>query len=341
MAKKFTPRDTEAHTLLDEAEKASSRAKELTYQLLTFSRGGTPLKKVESIAAMLKDTANFVLRGSNVRCEFEIPEDLWPVEVDTGQFSQVINNIIINADQAMPEGGIVNISAENIRHSHDKEIPLQPGDYIKIMLEDHGIGIPKKYLNRIFDPYFSTKQEGSGLGLAITHSIINQHSGFITVESEPGRGTSFYIYLPASKKKAKKDLPQEAEVPMGKGKILVMDDIEALRDMLCKMLQFMGYESVPACDGHEALLLYSEALKGNRPFNAVILDLTIPGSMGGKDTISRLLAIDPAVIAFVSSGYSNDPIMANYRDYGFAGVIPKPFKMEQVGSLLKKAIYGK
>lgn len=330
---------------LDEAEKASLRAKDLTQQLLTFSKGGAPIKKTASIAELVKDSANFALRGSNVRCEFSIPEDLWLVEVDKGQMSQVIHNLILNAQQAMPEGGIIKVTAENkmVGVEGEQELPLPMGPYIKLSIQDEGTGIPAEHLPKIFDPYFTTKQKGSGLGLATTYSIIKRHGGYIGVESKLGVGTTFSIYLPASRKEI--PLPKdsmeagiEVNPQMSKKRILIMDDEEILREATSQILEQMGYEVALSRDGVEAIELYKKAMESHQPFEVVIMDLTIPGGMGGKETLRRLLEINPQVKAIVSSGYSNDPIMAEYKQYGFSGVISKPYKIEELSQTLRKVI---
>ncbi len=311
---------------LSEAEKACVSASKLTQQLLTFSRGGEPIKKTISLASLIKDSAGLALRGSNVKCEFGFPEGLWPVEADEGQIGQAINNLIINAVQAMPEGGTINVSAENTHVSETGGLPLQEGRYVAVRVEDHGTGIPKEHRQRIFDPYFSTKQKGSGLGLAVTYSIIRNHKGHITVESDLGSGTRFYIWLPASSKPVvEKEAPEEKTLA-GRGRILVMDDEDIVRNIVGDILRHVGYAVEIARDGGEAIDLYREAWKSGTPFDAVILDLTVPGGMGGKETVRKLLEIDPGTRAIASSGYSNDPVMANFREYGFMNVIPKPYK---------------
>ena len=312
---------------LVEAERASIRAKDLIQQLLTFSKSGAPIKKIVSIADLLKNSVIFALRGSNVRCETAIPDDLWPAEIDEGQMNQVISNLVINADQAMASGGIVKVRAENMTIEAESGLPLKEGD--------HGIGIPEDDLPKIFDPYFTTKQKGSGLGLATTYSVVKNHDGHITVESHVGVGTTFHMYLPA--------FPVEEEKVAGKpitgeGRILVMDDEELLRELVSDMLTNIGYEVTAAIDGAEAIELYKEATESGNPFDAVIIDLTIPGAMGGKKTIQKLREIDPGVKAIVSSGYSNDPIMADFRMHGFKGVIAKPYETKELSEVLHRVI---
>jgi PAS domain S-box-containing protein len=323
-----------SYRLLDEAEKASKRATALTHQLLTFSRGGAPVKQVTSIANIIKDCSTFALSGSRVRCDFNLPIDLWPVEIDVGQISQVIHNIIINADQAMPDAGVIQVSAENIAVDTNRELPLSPGRYIKIAFQDPGTGIPDTELPTIFDPYFTSKPGGSGLGLTTAYSIIKRHEGHITVQSQVGVGTIFDVYLPAAGEEAPKTTEETPRELAGKGKILAMDDDEMIRDLLQQMLIRMGYTIEVARDGEEAIELYRRAINSGQPFDAVILDLTVPGAMGGKETIDNLRQIDATVKAIVSSGYSNDPIMSDYQKYGFNGVMTKPFNIQALGETI-------
>ena len=331
--------EEKVHGLLLEAEGATMRAKNLTQQLLTFSKGGEPIKKVASIADVIKDSASFILHGSKVRCAYTIPADLWPVEIDTGQMSQVVQNIIINASHAMPGGGVIEITCENFVNREMAVPSLPPGDYVKIAIRDHGIGIPPNLIGKIFDPYFSTKHEGSGLGLAITHSIISKHAGHITVESEQGVGSTFTLYLPASQQRQITQLKEEESMILqGKGTILIMDDEEMVRNIAKEILTLFGYDVLLANDGAQALEIYQQKMQAGNSVDAVIMDLTVPGGIGGKEAVQKLLAIDPQAKVIVSSGYSNDPVMAKYREYGFAGVINKPFRTKDLAEAIAKAL---
>jgi two-component system cell cycle sensor histidine kinase/response regulator CckA len=330
-----------ARERLEEAERASEKAKSLTQQLLIFSRGGAPIKRIVNIGKITEEAATFALRGSKVKPVFSLSDDLWAVEADEGQINQVISNIVINGDQAMPQGGTINIEATNLTISTRKTLPLSTGNYVHIAIKDTGIGIPKKHYDNIFDPFFTTKQKGSGLGLTTAFSIVKNHGGYVTFESEIYSGTSFHVYLPASEE----SVPAEeavTETPIrGKGRILVMDDEEIIRDMLSKMLSINGYQVELTNDGADAIAKYTEARNSGKPFDAVIMDLTIPGGMGGKEAIKKLLEIDPDAKVIVSSGYSTDPIMSEYKEYGFSAVITKPYSVGQMENTLRDILRGK
>ena len=336
MARMQVASEDDIFKMLSEAEMATMRAQALTKQLLTFAKGGAPVKETASIKDLLKESSSFALRGSKSICDFSIAEDLWPVDMDVGQMSQVINNIIINSNQAMPEGGTIQVAAENLIIEDSLGLPVKPGRYIKISITDQGVGILEKHLLHIFDPYFTTKHEGSGLGLATTYSIIKKHDGHITVESQVGVGTTFHIYLPASDRAVSKK--EEVKLIKGRGRILVMDDQAFLRKIVGKMLEKLGYESEFAKNGAEAIEMYKRAKEAEKHYAAVILDLTIPGGMGGKETIKNLLEIDPEIKAIVSSGYSDDPVLANFQEHGFKGMIPKPFEYRCLGKVLHEVL---
>ncbi len=339
LAIKTVAPDNKMHGWLENAKKASVRAQNLTQQLLTFSRGGEPVKKLLSIKDLIEESTGFVLSGSSVKCENTYPEDLWSVNADKGQIGQVIQNIVLNAVQSMPSGGTITVVAENEEVREDNPLGLAPGPYIKIVFADCGRGIAKKDLAKIFDPYFSTKPGGSGLGLTICHSIISKHRGSITVDSLAGKGTTFTIHLPARRSV---DLDEVVELSgqllYGTGRVLVMDDEEQVRAIVGEMLTHLGYEPSFARDGAEAIELYKKAMHNGLSYAAVIMDLTIPGAMGGKEAIAKLLQVDPGTRAIVSSGYSNDPVMAEYNVYGFRGVVTKPFDIEQLSRVLHDII---
>jgi PAS domain S-box-containing protein len=341
LARMHTGEDSPGYERLAEAENAMVRAKELTQQLLTFSKGGAPVKETADITGIIIDSTKFMLRGSQSRCEFAINPSLWTVDVDVGQISQVINNIVINADHAMSGGGIIQVSSLNCSLKKGTLLPLAPGRYVKITIADKGSGIPKENLTRIFDPYFTTKAKGSGLGLSTAISIIRKHSGHIEIESEPGKGTSVHIYLPASDKSLNGPVTGNDQLVHGSGRILVMDDEEAILDMASALLSHFGYRPGVAHDGEEAITVYKAAAAGNDPFAVVIMDLTIPGGLGGKETIARLREFDPLVKAIVSSGYSTDPIVANFRQYGFVGILTKPYTAKEMSEIIKKVLSAK
>ncbi|MCP3926885.1 MAG: PAS domain S-box protein [Desulfobacterales bacterium] len=328
----------ELFEVLSDIKASSKQAQTLTHQLLIFSKGGAPIKKTVDINKLINEASVFSIRGSKSKCNFELSDDLWRSEVDEGQINQVIGNLIINANQAMPNGGIITIKTDNIEVYIESVLPLSSGSFIRIVVEDQGIGIHKKHLSKIFEPYFSTKQKGSGLGLATTYSIIKRHGGHINVHSEIEKGTYFSVYLPASSKCTKPVEDKGDPIHAGNGKILIMDDQESILKMVGRMLNHMGYETIFATDGTQAVELFRDHYKTKNHLELVILDLTIPGGMGGLKTIIELLKIDPNVKAVVSSGYSNDQIMANYEDYGFCGIVPKPYTKGQLAEVLNRIL---
>ncbi|MGB5984292.1 MAG: ATP-binding protein, partial [Desulfobacterales bacterium] len=329
------------YRVMGEMEKAALRAKSLTQQLLTFSKGGKPVKQATSIIDLVHESASFALHGSNVRCEFNIDKDLQPADVDEAQIAQVVQNLIINADQAMPEGGIITIQGRNVSLSADNPYLLAAGDYIMLTLGDQGLGIRPEHLKKVFDPYFTTKQKGSGLGLTVAYNIIAKHDGQLTVDSRLGRGTTFTLLLPAAGKTYAPASKKFEGLIRGQGRILVMDDEDFIQEVASAMLKTLGYEVALAADGQTAVALYQKAQENGTAFDAVILDLTVPGGMGGKQTLSKLRDLDPKVKAIVSSGYSNDPVMANYAGYGFRGVVKKPYLIEEMSQVLHGVLKGR
>ena len=326
--------------IIDQTIKATYRANKLTKQLLTFSKGGTPVKKTISIKELIEETTNFALRGSKSRSFIRIAPDLWNVDIDEGQISQVINNIVLNADQSMPNGGNIIVEAKNIVIENTVEDPSLSGDFfVQISIMDQGIGIPDEYITKIFDPYFTTKQKGSGLGLSVCYSIIKNHGGRITVDSVSGQGSIFYIILPAASTKTQEN-HEIVEKPLlkGMGTIMVMDDEKYIQKLLLKLLNRLGYNVIITSEGKEFLKVYRNMKDSQQEVSCVIMDLTISGGMGGKDTIKNLREFDDVVKVIVSSGYSNDPIMADYKKYGFNGVLPKPFSINDLSDLLGRIL---
>jgi PAS domain S-box-containing protein len=332
---------------IDAAEQAAMRAKDLTYQLLTFARGGAPVMQRTPLHDLLVESTTFAFHGSNIKCKFDIDEALNEANVDTGQISQVIQNLAINADQAMPEGGTFRVTAENVALGADDymspHINLPDGPYVKIVFSDEGCGIAPDHVTKVFDPYFTTKNDGSGLGLATTHSIIIQHAGAITVDSVLDKGTIFTVYLPAipgleiSTPSELLPMPESEEGLLG-GRVLVLDDEEMIRTLVKQILTRYGYDVVATADGVDTLSSYRQAKLDGSPFDVVVLDLTIPGGMGGKEVMQQLLISDPDVNAIVSSGYYNDPIMANYQAYGFSGIVAKPYKVQDLLETVQQTI---
>ncbi|MEI6702755.1 MAG: ATP-binding protein, partial [Deltaproteobacteria bacterium] len=322
---------------LTEAEKASVRARELAQQLLTFARGGEPVKKIVSINQLIRESVSLVLSGTNVRGVFDVPDSLHTVEADEGQISQVFRNIIINATHAMPGGGTLTVIARNEKLAIKNTQALPAGMYARISFTDNGCGISTDDLQKIFDPYFTTKSTGNGLGLASAHSIISRHRGNINATSVVGKGTTFTIYLPSTGETGtgyKVDIPKYDAGAHRGGLILVMDDDGIIRELASEMLEYLGYEVETCAEGTEAVALYKAARQSGKPFAAVIMDLTIPAGMGGKEAAQQILAIDPSACLIVSSGYSNDPIMADFTMYGFRAAVAKPYSMAEFSRLL-------
>ena len=323
---------------LKKIETATLRAKGLTQQLLTFAKGGAPIKKLSGVADLVRDSVDFPLRGSNIIREYRFASDLWGAEVDEDQLSQVIQNLAINAGQAMPDGGCLTVCGENITLAGDNHTGLKSGRYLLLTVSDEGHGISRQDQEKIFDPYFSSKENGSGLGLAVAYAIMKKHDGLITVDSVPDKGTTFSLYLPAAQGQYKEVEEPQQERPSIGGSVLIMDDEEIVREVAGEMLGFLGYTTSSAADGEQALKLYQEALQDGRPFDVVLMDLTIPGGMGGKETMTRLLEIDQQAQGIVSSGYANDPIMAHFADYGFSAVVPKPYQLDELRSSLAQVL---
>jgi len=323
---------------LNEAEDVCLRATSLTQQLLTFSKGGRPIRKTAAIGRLVEEGTATAARSGNCHYDCRCNPDLWSVEVDEGQITQVVQNLVLNSIQAMPRGGTVSVGVDNA-HVTEGDIPtLEAGRFVRIEVVDTGEGIPDDSLESIFDPFFTTKKGGSGLGLATAFSIVRSHGGAIVVHSEPNRGSKFEVYLPASEKDESAPETAADDSVHGHGRLLIMDDDEAVRSAASELLGTIGYEVDTAADGVQAITLYREAMEAGDPYRAVVLDLTVPAGVGGRETMARLLEIDPGVKAIVSSGYSTDPVMANYREHGFSGVAVKPYRLADLAKTLKIAI---
>jgi len=338
LGKIYSNQNDKIYEILSEAEKACIKSKELTQQLLTFSKGGAPVKKIGSITSLLKDSIDFILRGSNVKSEYIEEEPPLAIEMDEGQINQVINNLVINAKQSMENGGLLTVRVENIQKKATDNLPIADGAYVKISIKDRGAGISKENLQKIFDPYFSTKEMGNGLGLSISYSIIQKHKGYITAESDIGKGATFYIYLPAIDVVYEKRDGDCNKVLKKSARALFMDDEELVREVAGKMLNFIGCEVEFASDGEEAIEMYKEAFENNKKYDLVIMDLTVPGGMGGKETIKALKAFDPNITAIVSSGYSTDQVMSDFKKYGFKGIIVKPYRIVDLSRVINEVV---
>lgn len=332
---------------LREAERACQRASALTRQLLAFAKGGAPLKRPIQLSAVVRESAELAVRGAALECTISLAPDLWPVEADEGQIGQVLHNLVLNARQAMPHGGRLEVQAQNVTITGGADglagrLPLPDGPYVRIQVRDTGPGIPPEHLARIFDPYFTTRPGGTGLGLAVVQGIVRRHNGHVTVHSTPGHGTTMSVYLPAvpgAAPAAALTAPQgERELPAGQGRVLLMDDDAAIRSLVSRLLRQLGYDVEAVADGAAAVERYRQAQEAGRPFDAVIMDLTIPGQMGGREAITHLRALDPGVRAIVSSGYSDDPVMADYARYGFCGVLSKPYRAADLAAALAQAL---
>ena len=327
---------------LEQAEAASLRAREISRQLLTFAKGGAPIRATTQIEETIKATVTQALHEFTVKGEFEIAPNLLPVEVDLGQFNLAIRNLVTHAALSSPPDGRIEISAANVELTRGMVTGLRAGRCVRISIRDFGQGIPAQQLARIFEPYFITRRTGSGLGLATAHSIVRRHEGAITVESVIDGGTTFHLFLPAVTSQIIPDVPKiEERAHRGAGRILIMDDEADVRMVASDMLELMGYDVDTTPEGGQALQLYATAKRIGRPYSLVIFDLTVPDGMGGREAIIRLRELDPAARAIVSSGYSYDPVMANYREYGFDGVVPKPYRPDELARTLNTLLHAK
>ena len=326
---------------LVEAEKAAGRARDLTHQLLTFSRGGEPVRRLVDLGVYLREAALFARQGSRVRCDFALPGDLWPAEVDAGQIGQVVHNLVLNAVQAMAAaGGVVTITARNVPRDLARQLGLGSGAFVVVAVADEGPGIRPEEMPRIFQPYFTTTREGTGLGLATSQAIARRHSGALRVESQPGQGATFLLYLPAKPGLRVEKETGAASVPTMSGRVLFMDDESSIRQLAPNLLRRLGFEAEVVCDGAEAVAAYQRSMAEGRRFDMVILDLTVPAGMGGCEAVRLLREIDPAVHAIVSSGYASDPVMIDYRAHGFCDVVTKPYCLNVFASVLSRVMEG-
>ncbi len=324
--------------MASQARKAALRARDLVRQLQTFAKGGEPVRGAAAIDEIIRESADFVLRGSQVACSYHFPPDLWFADIDASQISQVIQNLVINAKQAMPEGGRMEITCANISKKDNDPLPLADGLYIRVTVRDQGVGMPAETLGRIFDPYFTTKETGHGLGLAICHSIIRRHGGCITVTSEEGRGTTFTFYVRATRKAPEQRNAAVTAATPRRGRILVMDDDPLAGETTRRMLEHLGYQVTLVGDGREAVARYRQARENKSPFSLVLVDLTVPGGMGGKETARRLRRLDPEAGILVTSGYSDNPILADFRNHGFAGALVKPFQIGELAAAVRRIL---
>lgn len=328
LARARVEKPSEALVFLAKGEKAILRAKGLTQQLLTFARGGEPVKKAINLNHLLLESAEFAAVGTNVGCNFVLADDLWPVAADVGQLGQVIHNLVINAVQAMPEGGSITILSENVSGG------LTGKNLVKFSVTDQGLGISDQHRQRIFDPYFTTKQQGNGLGLATCYSVIKKHDGIISLDTTLGMGSTFTVHLPSTKMMIETEACFTSRGGCGNGRVLFMDDDPAIREVGKAMLEELGYEAECADNGCDAVALFRMRKEKGTPFAAVILDLTVPGGIGGKEALALLREIDPEVKAVVSSGYSTDSMMANYQEYGFMSILTKPYQQMEMKEAL-------
>ncbi len=326
---------------LAEAERAGERARDLTQRLLAFSSSGAPIRRPVALEPLLRESAELVLSGSDVRCEISVAEGLWPAHADAQQTAQVLQNLLLNARQAMPGGGTIGLRAENAAIGPDDPRPVARGRFVRVTVTDHGVGIPPELLPRIFDPFFTTKERGTGLGLTASYAIVKKHDGWIDVQSEPGSGTAFHVYLPAASSgpegetgNGKRETEDTGRL-CGSGRILLMDDDDIIRRGARRLLREWGYEVECARDGAEAIELHTKARLAGRPFDAVVLDLTVSEGMGGEECVRRLRALDPGLKAIVCSGYSGGPALAEFRERGFDAVVRKPFTLEELRDALR------
>lgn len=336
LAKLHFDAEDKVFNLLTQAENAAMRANDLTQRLTSFFRSEVPAKKNAALTELLKNTGNCPIKGSGVNPVYSLPDDLWPVEIDERQIGQVISTLIMHADQAMPEGGEIKVTAENVVVGPDESLPLKDGKYVKVSVKDQSWGLQKEDLQRVFDPCFSSTAIGNGLGLAASYLIIRKHGGHLSAESELGSGTTFFFYLPAARQRTSllcRDSEQKSYVE--RRRILLMEDEVIVRNTAGQMLEYFGYEVEFAWDGVEAISLYKQAKESGHPFYVVIMDLSVPGGMGGMEAVQELLRVDPDVKAIATSGYIDDLVMSDFKRYGFTAAIAKPYQIQELAKTLE------
>jgi nitrogen-specific signal transduction histidine kinase/ActR/RegA family two-component response regulator len=342
LAKYIIPEGDEILAYLDDIEEASLQGKDLANHFLTFAKGGAPIKTTIKIGKLLQDSARISLIGSNITYKFQVLDEIWLIDCDAGQIQQVFNNLIINAKEAMPDGGQIVISATNFNVTHDADLPLKEGKYVKIVIKDSGEGIAQENLQKIFDPFYSTKvrvdRKSMGLGLTTSYSIIRRHNGYINVLSQIGVGSTFEIFLPASEKLFIDTDDNKAPIVSGHGKILLMDDDKQIRTVAKKLLTRLGYNIEVVESGELVIERYLASKKNNQFYDVIILDLTVRGGLGGLETLKKLKQLDPEIKVIVTSGYSNDPVLSNFQNYGFIGKIEKPFVIETMSRVISEII---
>ncbi len=339
LARERIPQSSEAHQMLGDVDEIVERATALTRQLLTFARGGEPVRQPCAIERLVRDSVAFTLRGASTIADYHIAKDVYHAEIDAGQICQVLSNLVLNARDAMEHAGHLTVSVRNHEVSNESRGWLNPGSYVEISIADTGPGIQPRVLDRIFDPYFTTKPTGTGLGLATAYSIVKRHGGLLRAQSHPGDGATFYVYLPASP--GFETVEAQTQVhrgASGEGRVLVMDDEQTLRDVVADCLVELGYRAETAPDGLTAVERYRGAMLEGDPFDVVILDLTVRGGMGGAEALAELKKLDPEVRAIASSGYSNDPVMARHREYGFVDILPKPYRFAMLARAMRGVI---
>lgn len=337
LAEARLPADHPVREDITEAVRAGGRAQDLTRQLLTFARGGAPIKRATSLDEILRETATFVLQGSSTALVLEVPSRLWTADVDAGQISQVVHNLVLNAHQAMPHGGRIIVRAANIEIGPVADLPLPPGPYLRVDIDDDGAGLPSEHLPRLFDPFFTTKPTGTGLGLTTVYSIVHRHGGHVEAQNLPEGGARFSFWVPVAASPPDTAPGPREPSPRQPLHVLVMDDNAVLRNLAAACLKQLGCTGRFTEDGEHAIEAYRAAFAAGRPFDVVLMDLTVPGGMGGLEAMARIRAIDPDVRAIVTSGYSSDPVLSDYREHGFAAVLPKPWRIEDLSRALATA----